>query len=224
MIRVCGPAILLLDDLRLHLPLPLALLFFLLNFFLFGHGKLSLQLILGRVVVVHVPGLRIPSGERGVALATDEAVDGAPLQVPRLAPWIPVTLLFLVELLIHSIETITHLHLSLWLLGYTGAIRTWWSDSRTKATTGCWLLKLKGGTCGGRCLRRLRHLPVGVYLLLLIYISYYISVFPLFIFLIHAYMIGVLGFWGTTARCAAGRHPRPSAAASRGSPSRRTPR
>jgi len=82
--RVCGPAILLLDDLRLHLPLPLALLFFLLNFFLFGHGKLSLQLILGRVVVVHVPGLRIPSGERGVALATDEAVDGAPLQVPRL--------------------------------------------------------------------------------------------------------------------------------------------
>ncbi len=84
MIRVCGPAILLLDDLRLHLPLPLALLFFLLNFFLFGHGKLSLQLILGRVVVIHVPGLRIPSGERGVALATDKVIDGTPLQVPRL--------------------------------------------------------------------------------------------------------------------------------------------
>lgn len=84
MIRVCGPAILLLDDLRLHLPLPLALLLFLLSFFLFGHSKLPLCLILGRVVAVDVPQSRIPSGERGVALATDEAVDGAPLQVPRL--------------------------------------------------------------------------------------------------------------------------------------------
>ena len=49
-----------------------------------------------------MPRLRKPSGERGLALATDKVIDGAPLQVPRLTGRLLDTLSFLLLRIILS--------------------------------------------------------------------------------------------------------------------------
>ena len=93
--EVWGPTNLLLHHLKLHSPPLLSLFSFLLCILFLLDDEISLPLLAALVVVVKVPRLREASGEGRFALATDEPVEGGPLQVPGLAGWLlePLSLL-----------------------------------------------------------------------------------------------------------------------------------
>jgi hypothetical protein len=92
--------------------------------------RLPFSLLLLSMERHQVPSLGETGGERRLAPAADEVVDGGVLHVSRLAPWVHVSMLFLLEPRLSL-----PIHFSLELSGYTGAIRTWLSDSRTKVIT-----------------------------------------------------------------------------------------